>query len=833
MICFLTYFISSCQTDNFLNTICPSSQSVSLGVYGNLNKSSNNGALDVLLPLYTINTGNIKLPISLSYRSNGMKFSNFNTWIGKSWTLNSSGIICRTIIGKEDKLNRKKQNYNDKPDIYNYNFLGYKGQFIINEDGIVKIFGKKNIRIEYSSNNNNTKWTVYTSCGYKLIFGTYETNKLISESFSKTKYGFFSPDNYSNKKVNIVSAWYLDEIVDIKTSESMKFFYKKIKSSNSSYGNLISYSNFNNINPNSIDKTFTCIYRESSIPILDSISFLNGKIIFDINAVDSKKTPIACILKSFKVLNPDDYFVTKFNFSYDDRYKLLRKIEKLSFNNKRINYYSFKYKKPIYKNNSDFIDYWLHYSEDNISMSMFYNLNKDFILNEIRYPEGARKLFEFENNDFSKLTFLKNYKKRDTNLICDSLSINAKSYYGLRLKSIIDYNISTSNVTKFSYTIDDSLLSSGVLIKPNLSFYYASNIEYKKFKNINMNCLIDKNIIEYSRYNEIKQSGDYIVNKFSSIINYPNSYLRSSDFNSKCSSIVYNDSWKRGNLLEKVFFNSDNRKVKVENYKYEFKYNRNTNLKQSDQNQLPCIGFSRLKSIKTTYMSNVNSYKKHEFSYDENNGEISIEKLFLNGNLVQEHRYDYPNRNIKDHKNLFNNHLYWNVVGESIIKQNTLVKAYRNVFKNNILPSFIEILGKNGKFYNGRCFVYESGNIVEVSNNNSFRCVLRDKYNQVIATIDNARISNIKKILSAKRYYYIRNNKANDLTYRYLNSLRSVLNIPKITIYKYKTSVGLISVNDCNGKKTFYSYDDFNNISKIIDFIGNIMKEYKYNISKL
>ncbi len=60
-----------------------------------------NGKADVSIPIYTINTGNLKYPISLNYAIGGIQVNSFASDVGLGWSLTDT-FINRTIVGDAD-----------------------------------------------------------------------------------------------------------------------------------------------------------------------------------------------------------------------------------------------------------------------------------------------------------------------------------------------------------------------------------------------------------------------------------------------------------------------------------------------------------------------------------------------------------------------------------------------------------------------------------------------------------------------------------------------------------------------------------------------------------
>lgn len=72
------------------------------------------GTVNVSIPLYEIKCGDIKLPISLSYHTSGVKLNTRSGWVGQGWTLICEPTISRNIQGLDDL--RYKYDFVDFPD---------------------------------------------------------------------------------------------------------------------------------------------------------------------------------------------------------------------------------------------------------------------------------------------------------------------------------------------------------------------------------------------------------------------------------------------------------------------------------------------------------------------------------------------------------------------------------------------------------------------------------------------------------------------------------------------------------------------------------------------
>jgi len=64
--------------------------------------SNYTGRANISIPIYTIKSGNITVPISLSYNTGGVKVNDIPSSVGSNWSLNASGVVSKIVRGMDD-----------------------------------------------------------------------------------------------------------------------------------------------------------------------------------------------------------------------------------------------------------------------------------------------------------------------------------------------------------------------------------------------------------------------------------------------------------------------------------------------------------------------------------------------------------------------------------------------------------------------------------------------------------------------------------------------------------------------------------------------------------
>lgn len=300
-------------------TFHPSPQSAAYTRYGEYPVDYSTGVPKIEIPIYTLNTGDYELPISISYHASGIKVLDVSGPVGLGWTLNAGGVITRTVCGMPDyegsnyrmffknmkdvernlsqsamepmlwnRVFANAPEYDYESDRYGYNFAGKAGIFrynVYNETPFT--IPHEPIKIERTTN------------GYKI------TDTDGTTYYFEAKEYCTSPTLY-----NYTSAWYLTKIETAGRKNVITFSYTtgesyfiRYRSQFMHKGDEITYSQeigqqyvVNEGRNCSGEETFmpTYIYR---VPMLNSISWNSVNITFSYanDRLDTQKERLTSI----------------------------------------------------------------------------------------------------------------------------------------------------------------------------------------------------------------------------------------------------------------------------------------------------------------------------------------------------------------------------------------------------------------------------------------------------------------------------------------------------------------------------------------------------------
>lgn len=211
------------------NYLRPSPNAAALVKYVDYPVSYATGVPEISIPIYTVKTKELEMPISISYHAAGVKIGEQATNVGFGWALNCGGAVTRVVKGLPDTSGtdiRQRDNIQESDlsyvksfksglqdayyDTYYYNFNGYSGEFIRHPvtNEIVQMPQTDNIIVAEGSAGNDeslTNFTITTPDGVIYRF---------------TEKEYVATDNYRT-----VSSWYLSKVISPNKTDSLTLVY--------------------------------------------------------------------------------------------------------------------------------------------------------------------------------------------------------------------------------------------------------------------------------------------------------------------------------------------------------------------------------------------------------------------------------------------------------------------------------------------------------------------------------------------------------------------------------------------------------------------------------
>jgi hypothetical protein len=297
------------QTQAFLPKVIQSSpEAAGIAKFGNYDVNLFTGIPNISIPIYTVQIGELTVPISLNYHASGIKVNEIPSWAGLGWSLSTGGSITRKMMGKADEydgnylrpssngsvkytseINTSTQagldylrfinqnSYDVEPDIFSYSLPSKSGKFLFNQrdnyNPIIMPFDP--IKITKTFPTSATMLLDITDeSGILYKFGTYE--------WTNTSSGAVVTD--------AISTWLMSEMISSNKQDTINFTYTPRSGS----GNTDSYFSdyivlndqvVNYASPGYTPDFGTSYTSSSSVTTTwqtpNQILFKNGKVVFE------------------------------------------------------------------------------------------------------------------------------------------------------------------------------------------------------------------------------------------------------------------------------------------------------------------------------------------------------------------------------------------------------------------------------------------------------------------------------------------------------------------------------------------------------------------------
>ena len=465
------------------------------------------GQPNISIPIYSkALTRDLTMDIGLSYNTQGVKINNNSSWTGTSWSLNAGGTISRTVRGEADEVTKATSSlnqtgiyhlddywdydnqatdkvkfnylvlgdnndiYDNKPDLYQFNFMGNSGRFVILKEGntlvpkFISKTGKYKIEFNHNDNYEISDFTVTDTKGYVYTFDVVEASDTTPFTGSKPQ-GQSSTFNVSATPYGYLvnSAWHLSKVETSNGQLLMTISYQDVtenyvvSTSNKTSRILNPGSGYNDLVSNSYNQGVlepAEIYSYQSIfsvtKKLSEINFTRDHILvqFNIDASYTHPETGGRTLDKIRILDisdPNNIIENKHSqFTYEEtiddslplidieRLWLMKVTETAGSISQDYNFdYNNKENLPGFNRDDIRGDSWGYYSGVDVgSYSCSPIIYSDEIvqtglLKSITYPTGGTKEFEFEHNSYSyyqnELIGIEDYREnpRNTNIQSD------------------------------------------------------------------------------------------------------------------------------------------------------------------------------------------------------------------------------------------------------------------------------------------------------------------------------------------------------------------------------------------------------------------------------
>ena len=445
----LAYSQNSVNHSQIPKLIPPSPEVSSLFKFVDYPVSHSTGIPEISIPLYTVQCGNLRLPISINYHASGRKFSDITGPVGVGWILNAGGTISRTVFGYPDEdypvleNQRSASSLNIKDDYQYLAELYYEG----GSDPLGGYYDSEYDLFSYSLPSMSGSFVLYNGSPEPLTLNGIKINGTV-DSFTitgedGTQYTF---RDYGNSSV---SASYVNYYINTKTS----WFLNEIKSADGKHTISLTYEGVKLYDPSSTQPRYplvgeTMIVNDlvagdylyaGLLPVesqnmnmefsfsslrLKEINFGSGKVVFENEAIGGKLKKIYIRDASGATVKTYSLTQTFLDHTILDNYKLTS-ITTISGND-QTDTYRFDYYPTAASFKANQHDYW-GYINDNVTassnflipaMTIAYDHGlktighkevtreaneskmKSGVLKKISYPTGGSTEFIYEVNKF-------------------------------------------------------------------------------------------------------------------------------------------------------------------------------------------------------------------------------------------------------------------------------------------------------------------------------------------------------------------------------------------------------------------------------------------------
>lgn len=300
------------------------------------------GRPEISFPIYTVESGNLKLPISLSYLASGIQVNQLSSWVGLGWSLNAGGIISRSVRGIPDDVSlygwyADKMSSDDLAHSSDYPLLKSYADLVRDSypDFFSYNFGSKGGKFVFRKTTQKFETIPFEPVDIFLQNGSAESNHFRITDNDGTKYFFEYKKKYLKLDAtigtpqslrNYVQSWYLTKMISANGTDTISLKYELKNTSapgvdtewwliQKRYQRIYSKNRPELTAYTDEGSTETTTIHTGIEPVLTEISFRNGKVILHSNT--GRKDYPGPMLDSITVLNKQKTIKkVKFNYGY-------------------------------------------------------------------------------------------------------------------------------------------------------------------------------------------------------------------------------------------------------------------------------------------------------------------------------------------------------------------------------------------------------------------------------------------------------------------------------------------------------------------------------------
>jgi hypothetical protein len=382
---------ASIMAQNLPTIIPPSPEAVALFKFQDYPMDYSTGLPQISIPIYEIQSGSLRLPISISYHASGRKVYDQDGPIGVGWSLNAGGGVARTIYGSADFGTGITGTYAFPfpfviSNLSNQNDLLYLEKIMHYENTSATIQPWKDSEYDvfsYSIGSGSGKFIFKDSNGVKtpvllpyrpIIIEPVVTSSSLSEikitDESGTLYHFLAGETYSIASYNATSGWMLSKIISADKVDTISFTYgstNQIRTTISQTAQLIDDWTMSLEPFPSENLTYpeTTTAEEYTLSRLTEIRFNQGKVVF--NLASGKVSSIQILNVNNQVLKTIELKRSQLA-SLSELGYTINKLDTLIFkgsNAQRFESYIFDYYPLVSSNgqiNVRYCDWWGYYN---------------------------------------------------------------------------------------------------------------------------------------------------------------------------------------------------------------------------------------------------------------------------------------------------------------------------------------------------------------------------------------------------------------------------------------------------------------------------------------